>query len=81
VDRPKLLFDEGKLYRPEWRETVLLLGGILCSQGPERIDAFLAKILDGLSNDAPLADRTHSASVLHEHRHVVTFIDMAKSQA
>lgn len=40
ADRPRLLFDEGKLYRPEWRETVLLLGGILCSQGQELSTSF-----------------------------------------
>jgi len=57
ANRPRLLFDEKKLYLPEWRETVLLLAGILCTQGQERIDAFLAGILDGLGNDAPLATR------------------------
>jgi formylglycine-generating enzyme required for sulfatase activity len=64
ADRRRLLFDEGKLYRPEWRETVLLLAGILCKQGQERIDAFLARILDGLANDASLAARTRAVGLL-----------------
>jgi formylglycine-generating enzyme required for sulfatase activity len=68
ADRPRLLFDdgkrEGKLYRPEWRETVLLLAGILCGQGQERIDAFLAGILDGLGNDAPLATRARTVGLI-----------------
>jgi formylglycine-generating enzyme required for sulfatase activity len=64
TDRPKLLFDEGKLYRPEWRETVLLLAGILCGQGTERIDAFLAGILDGLGSDPPLAPRARTVGLI-----------------
>jgi formylglycine-generating enzyme required for sulfatase activity len=64
ADRRRLLFDEGKLYRPEWRETVLLLAGILCKQGQERIDAFLAQILDGLGSDAPLAARARAVGLI-----------------
>ena len=64
ADRQRLLFDEGKLYLPEWRETVLLLAGILCKQGQERIDAFLAQILDGLGSDAPLAARARAVGLI-----------------
>jgi formylglycine-generating enzyme required for sulfatase activity len=64
ADRPRLLFGEGKLYRPEWRETVLLLAGILCGQGQERIDAFLAAILAGLGNDASLAERARAVGLI-----------------
>jgi formylglycine-generating enzyme required for sulfatase activity len=64
ADRPKLLFGEGKLYRPEWRETVLLLAGILCGQGTERIDEFLKGILDGLGDNAPLADRARAVGLI-----------------
>jgi formylglycine-generating enzyme required for sulfatase activity len=63
-DRPRLLFDEAKLYLPDWRETVLLLAGILCKQGQERIDAFLAGILDGLGSDAPLAERARAVGLI-----------------
>jgi formylglycine-generating enzyme required for sulfatase activity len=64
ADRRRLLFDGGKLYLPEWRETVLLLAGILCKQGQERIDTFLAGILDGLGNDAPLAARARVVGLI-----------------
>src|ERR1019366_4642223 len=64
ADRPRLLFDERKLYQPDWRETVLLLAGILCKQGQERIDAFLAGILDGLGNDASLAARARAVGLI-----------------
>ena len=64
ADRRRLLFDEGKLYLPEWRETVLLLAGILCKQGQERIDAFLARILDGVASDAPLAARARVVGLI-----------------
>jgi formylglycine-generating enzyme required for sulfatase activity len=64
ADRRRLLIAEAKLYRPEWRETVLLLAGVLCRQGQERIDGFLAGILDGLENDAPLAARARAVGLI-----------------
>jgi formylglycine-generating enzyme required for sulfatase activity len=36
----------------------------LCSQGQERIDAFLAKILDGLGSDAPLTARARAVGLI-----------------
>jgi formylglycine-generating enzyme required for sulfatase activity len=64
TDRRRLLFDEGKLYLPEWRETVLLLAGILCKQGQERIDGFLGAILDCLGSDAPLPARASAVGLI-----------------
>jgi formylglycine-generating enzyme required for sulfatase activity len=64
ADRPKLLFNEGKLYLPDWRETVLLLAGILCGQGSERIDVFLSAILDGLGNEARLPARARAVGLI-----------------
>jgi formylglycine-generating enzyme required for sulfatase activity len=64
ADRRRLLFDEGRLYLPEWRETVLLLAGILCKQGQERIDGFLGAILDGLGSDAPLPARARAVGLI-----------------
>jgi len=63
-DRRRLLFAEEKLYSPEWRETVLLLGGVLSKQGQERVDAFLAEMLDGLGDDASLADRARCVGLI-----------------
>jgi formylglycine-generating enzyme required for sulfatase activity len=56
-DRKRLLFTEQKLYLPEWRETVLLLAGVLCKQDPERADAFFHEVIDQLAPNATLADR------------------------
>jgi len=64
ADRPRLLFEEGKLYLPEWRETILLLAGILCGQGTERIDEFLKGVLDGLGSDAPMAARARAVGLI-----------------
>jgi hypothetical protein len=64
ADRERLLFNEGKLYLPEWRETVLLLAGILCKQGQERIDGFLTGMLDTLGGDAPLAARARTVGLI-----------------
>jgi formylglycine-generating enzyme required for sulfatase activity len=64
ADRQRLLFEEGKLYQPDWRETVLLLAGVLCKNDPEPIDGFLAEVLDGLVSDAPLADRARCVGLI-----------------
>jgi formylglycine-generating enzyme required for sulfatase activity len=63
-DRRRLLFAEQKLYLPEWRETVLLLSGVLCKQDAERVDALLAEVLDGLGGDASLADRARCVGLI-----------------
>ena len=57
ADRRRLLFQESKLYLPNWRETVLLLAGVLCKQDPERVDAFLKEMLDRLGAKATLEER------------------------
>jgi hypothetical protein len=56
-ERRRLLFDERRLYLPDWRRTVLLLGGILRTLDKQLIDDFLAAILDAAPHDAPLANR------------------------
>lgn len=62
-DRRRLLFDEKKLYVSEWRETVLLLGGVLCRQDTERIDGFLCEMLDAVDH-APLAERARCVGLI-----------------
>lgn len=43
----KLLFKGANLYKPEWRETVLLYAGLLgTKQGPEKVDALVSLMLD-----------------------------------
>lgn len=63
-DRRKLLFEQEKLYLPEWRETVLLLAGVLCKQDPERVDGFLAEMLAQLGDGAGLADRARCVGLI-----------------
>lgn len=38
------------LYRPEWRETVLLLGGVLYLQGADKVDGLVAAVLGRLDS-------------------------------
>ena len=45
-----LLFGtSSKLYRPEWREVILLFAGALHNQGEARVADFVQRVLDGLS--------------------------------
>lgn len=60
-----LLGEELRIYQPEWRETVLLLGGILHHQGVERVDGLVSAVLDRLYG-APhdLRDQARCAGLL-----------------
>ncbi len=61
-EQTKLLFDDGKAYRPEWRETVLLLTGVLHEQGKAKVDGVAAAILDRAGSR--LADQARAADLL-----------------
>ena len=63
-DQHKLLFDKDKIYRPEWRETALLLAGVLCGQGPAKVDGLFSAALDGLGKRPKLAARARCAGLL-----------------
>jgi hypothetical protein len=59
----RLLFEDGKAYRPEWRETVLLLAGVLrVKQGKAKVDGVTAAILDRAGSK--LADQARAADLL-----------------
>ncbi len=59
----KLLFQGGSLYQPELREALLLYAGVLASkQGPEKVDALFALLLDG--QGATLAEQARCAGLL-----------------
>ncbi len=59
----KLLFKGDTLYRPEWRETLLLFGGLLSSkQGLDKVDALLGLVLD--RQGATLAEQARCAGLL-----------------
>lgn len=54
----------GLLYRPEWREVMRLLGGILRLQGESRIEWLFQKILDQLPHHPTLTERARCAALL-----------------
>jgi formylglycine-generating enzyme required for sulfatase activity len=52
------------LYLPSWRETVLLLAGVLHKQGHRKVDAFISAILDGACAGGTLAEQARCAGLL-----------------
>jgi formylglycine-generating enzyme required for sulfatase activity len=52
-----LLGGEPRIYKPEWRETALLYGGLLYNLGPRKVDALLRKVLDRMGARPSLAER------------------------
>ncbi len=48
AERHSLLFAEGRAWRPEWREVVLLLASILHQQRDQNVDALVSAALDDL---------------------------------
>ena len=52
------------LYRSEWRETVLLLAGVLYLQGQDKVDGLIAAVLDRLGSNASLPDQARAAGLL-----------------
>jgi formylglycine-generating enzyme required for sulfatase activity len=55
---------ENRLYRPEWRETMLLLGGVLKGQGTAKVDGLFTRVLSLLGNKPALADRARVVGLL-----------------
>jgi len=58
------LFKQAELYRPEWRETVLLLAGVLYHQGPRRVNGMFSAVLNQLEHKSSLADRARCYGLL-----------------
>jgi len=58
------VIDSGKLYDPEWRETMRLLGGVLFKQGEAKIEGFFQAILGKLGARPGLADQVRCAALL-----------------
>jgi formylglycine-generating enzyme required for sulfatase activity len=54
----------GKLYNPEWRETMRLLGGVLFKQGEAKVEGLFQAILDRLGKQPELADQARCAALL-----------------
>ena len=56
--------ESGKLYQPEWRETMRLLGGILRQQGEAKIDGLIDAVLANLGERPDLAGEVRCAALL-----------------
>jgi formylglycine-generating enzyme required for sulfatase activity len=52
------------IYKPEWRETVLLYGGLLHNMGPRKVDALLKRVLDQMGVNPNLADRAKCVGLI-----------------
>ncbi len=55
---------DGRLYRPEWRETMLLFAGVLARQGPGKIHALFDRITGALGAGAAFADEARCVGLL-----------------
>jgi formylglycine-generating enzyme required for sulfatase activity len=54
----------GRLYDPEWRETMRLLGGVLFKQGEAKVEGLFQAILNLLGKRPALADQARCAALL-----------------
>lgn len=59
-----LLGRSPKIHEPEWRETVLLYGGLLYNVGPRKVDALLRKLLDTMGKQPSLANRARCVGLM-----------------
>jgi formylglycine-generating enzyme required for sulfatase activity len=62
--RKLLVAGSRKIFQPEWRETILLLAGVLHQQGAQKVDGLLGAVLDTLEKRATFADRARCAGLL-----------------
>ena len=64
-EQARILFDPApRFYRPEWREVVLLLAGVLHQQGRPKVDGLIKLALDRLGSKPALAQAARSAGLL-----------------
>jgi formylglycine-generating enzyme required for sulfatase activity len=65
TDQYKLLLGrDAKVYKPEWRETVLLYGGLLYNAGPRKVDALVRNLLNKMGERPSLADRAKCVGLI-----------------
>jgi formylglycine-generating enzyme required for sulfatase activity len=65
ADQYRLLLGRSpKIYRPEWRETVLLYGGLLYNVGPPKVEALLRRVLDKMGKQPSLAIRAKCVGLI-----------------
>jgi predicted NACHT family NTPase len=64
-DQYKLLLGSSpKIYQPEWREAVLLYGGLLYNAGPRKVEALVRKVLDQMGEQPSLAMRAKCVGLI-----------------
>jgi hypothetical protein len=64
VQQVERVVTSGKLYRPEWRETMRLLGGVLWKQGEAKVEGLFQAILSKLGSQPTLEDQVKCAALL-----------------
>jgi formylglycine-generating enzyme required for sulfatase activity len=65
ADQYKLLLGRNpKVHQPEWRETVLLYGGLLYNVGPPKVEALFRNLLDKMGKQPTLADRAKCVGLM-----------------
>lgn len=60
----KLLLDQDKIYKPEWREVALLLAGVLIRQGLGKVDGLFKAAVDGLGRKPTFVQQARCAGLL-----------------
>ncbi len=60
----ELLSRDGRMYLPEWRETMRLLGGLLFRQGTPKMEGLVTAILGSLGDRPLLARQSRCAGLL-----------------
>ncbi len=60
----KVLFEGDRVFRPEWREVVLLLAGQLSGNGRTAVESFVAKILAAVGHNAGLPRKAKAFALL-----------------
>jgi formylglycine-generating enzyme required for sulfatase activity len=64
-DQYKLLLGRSpQIHKPEWRETVMLYGGLLYNVGPPKVEALLRRLLDKMGKQPALADRAKCVGLI-----------------
>jgi len=65
AEQTKILFsDPGKIYLPDWRETLLLLSGVLHEQGKAKVDWLIGNVLNALSQSPDLAAQARCSGLI-----------------
>jgi formylglycine-generating enzyme required for sulfatase activity len=60
----ELLFENDRLYKPEWHEVMALLGGTLIGQGADRVDGLFTAMLRRSGETATLAEKARCAGLI-----------------